>query len=403
MPSKKSSALLSIDDNGIEATGKISLTCTNINIPENDTCSLIIDGQPFANGITPSSTIDINTADFHNGVHELQFTSADGNTLAVMELFFNNGKYTPPETEDLRTKWLDLIGTPENYNFTHSITPVKEIHKDNFVAKLYRQNNGPGTWQRLLILKPKNLTAPAPAVMIPFYYPETMAAMNLETGEDYFKPGAESICFGRRLAERGFITAMSETYHITYIQRPTPNERDDFKRWRIAATLLADKHPKWTGVGKLMADTSLALDALTADPDVDTNRIAIMGHSLGGKMAFYTGCLDPRVKVIVSSDFGIGWEQTNWSDPWYWGRKLTFLRAAGMNHSQLLACAAPKPFMLIAGQYDDNGANAFFAAAKPYYDKFNAFDKLRLLNHASGHRPPQEAVDAAYDFIQENI
>ena len=126
-----------------------------------------------------------------------------------------------------------------------------------------------------------------------------------------------------------------------------------------------------------------------------------MQASLGGKISFYTGCLDTRIKAIVSSDFGIGWGQTNWSDTWYWGHRLPFLRASNMEHSQLLAIAAPKPFLLIAGLYDNDGANAFFAAAKSYYG--DAFDNLQLINHATGHRPPMDASVAACEFLQQHL
>ena len=88
-------------------------------------------------------------------------------------------------------------------------------------------------------------------------------------------------------------------------------------------------------------------------------------------------------------------------DIWYWGDRLPSLRAAGMEHSQLLAIAAPKPFMLIGGYYDENGVNAFFAAAKPYYG--DAFGNLRFINHATGHRPPMEASMAACEFLQRTL
>ena len=59
-------------------------------------------------------------------------------------------------------------------------------------------------------------------------------------------------------------------------------------------------------------------------------------------MAFYAGCLDHRIKVIVASDFGIGWDQTNWNEAWYWGDRLKDVRARGMDHSDLLSLAGGK-------------------------------------------------------------
>src|SRR5690606_7999981 len=92
------------------------------------------------------------------------------------------------------------------------------------------------------------------------------------------------------------------------------------------------------------------------DPRVDHARIGIAGHSLGGKMALYTGCLDPRIKAILCSDFGIVWEMSNWDEPWYWGKKLQALKAANIDHADLLRSGGRKPFALLAGLYDDETA-----------------------------------------------
>ena len=151
----------------------------------------------------------------------------------------------------------------------------------------------------------------------------------------------------------------------------------------MAGEALAHDWPEWSGVGKLVADTRLLVDILVADSRVDSARIGIIGHSLGGKMAFYTGCLDSRIKVIVASDFGIGWDQTNWRDPWYWGEKLKDLRAKGMDHAGLLSLSGGKPFCLIAGEFDDASSGTMMRRAKGY--ERNP-ERLVLVNHATGHR-----------------
>ena len=122
---------------------------------------------------------------------------------------------------------------------------------------------------------------------------------------------------------------------------------------RDAAGKLHADHPRWSGMGKLISDTRRMIDGLCEDARVDSARVGIAGHSLGGKMAFYTGCLDERVKVILASDFGFGWEQSNWDEPWYWNGRVKELEALGLDHTVLLELAAPKPFCLLAGEYDD--------------------------------------------------
>jgi len=142
---------------------------------------------------------------------------------------------------------------------------------------------------------------------------EQMLGMDPATGEPI--PRCAHDCIMRHLVQRGYVTASADSYHITYMESEKPF--DDFSRWKDAGEKLRCDHPNWSGVGKLISDTQLLLDALCADKRVDSSRVGIAGHSLGGKMAFYTGCLDSRVKAILASDFGIGWDQTNWRDVWY--------------------------------------------------------------------------------------
>ena len=117
-------------------------------------------------------------------------------------------------------------------------------------------------------------------------------------------------------------------------------------------------------------------------------------------MAFYAGCIDPRIKVMVASDFGIGWDQTNWKDVWYWGGKLDELRAKGMDHAGLLSLAGGKPFCLIAGKYDNAESGAIMRRAKGYEQHP---ERLVLINHASGHRPPKSATEAGYRFLDRYL
>lgn len=293
---------------------------------------------------------------------------------------------------DTREQWLRMIGTPENYSFIPSLRYIKTYHLQELDVETYIQANGPNTTQRLWIALPKEIKEPLPAVAVPFYFPEAMLQFDPETGETL--PRYQGIAMLRHLAARGFIAASADAYHLTYLK--SERARDDFGRWHDAARALNREHPEWTGIGKLMADTRLLIDALVSDPRVDGERIGIAGHSLGGKMAFYAGCLDERVRVILASDFGIRWEQTNWEDPWYWGSKLDILKAAGMDHGSLLSCAAPKPFCLIAGQYDNAESYAMMLQAGYTEDP----ERLRIINHASGHRPPADALNEGYAFLE---
>lgn len=294
--------------------------------------------------------------------------------------------------EQMRKKWLRALGEPSFSQPCGEAVLIDRFLHTEFDAELYRQQNGEGKYQRVMLVFPKELKAPAPAVAVPFYFPEAMLGFDPNGGE--FLETYRGVEMMLHLVRRGYIAASADAYHLTYIE--SDKDRGDFSRWQDAADALRHDHPHWSGVGKLFFDTELMFDLLCADARVDSSRVGIAGHSLGGKMAFYTGCLDARVKAILASDFGIGWEQTNWRDGWYWGNDVDRLIADGMDHAALLSCAAPKPFCLLAGQYDDASSGEMMRRADGYAPDD---ERLLLVHHATGHRPPMWALERGYDFL----
>lgn len=299
-------------------------------------------------------------------------------------------------TAYLKAEWEKRLAKPENYTFEKSFVLIKRYEFAECNAELYLQANGPGTTQQVLIVLPKKLSAPAPAVAIPFYFPAAMLGFELESLEEL--PFYAGITMMTDLAKKGIITISAEAYHLTYLDLDLP--RNDFARWQLSGEALKKDYPTWSGVGKLMADTSLLIDVLEDDPRVDSGKIGIAGHSLGGKMAFYTGCFDPRIKVVLTSDFGFCWEQSNWEEIWYWGKDLETMKKIGMEHWQLLEYSGCKPFALLAGNYDNESSLTMILQAHKYKE---SPEKLCFVNHASGHRPPQDALQTGYEFLLKHL
>lgn len=295
--------------------------------------------------------------------------------------------------ESLKKKWLSALGAP-SYNRSYGKAElISTFSTEDFDAEWYLQENGEGKHQRVLMLFPKNLSGKASAVAVPFYFPEALLAYDHATGEEleYYR-GLEIM---PHLVRRGYIVASADAYHLNYID--SDKDRTDFTRWQDAADALRRDHKNYSGVGKLVDDTRLMIDLIERDERADSTRIGILGHSLGGKMAFYTGCLDERVRVIVASDFGICWHQTNWHNDWYWGKEVERLKKEGFDHSQLLTLAQ-KPFCLIAGLYDTEESYECALSAEGYSKDDG---RLEFINHATGHRPPLWALDKGYDFIDK--
>lgn len=303
--------------------------------------------------------------------------------------------------------WSALLDPPAGYaEFPRDVTPVAKYACADFDVEVYSQANGPGTRQRVMMAVPRGLKGKVPCVVVPFYFPEAMLGFNPKDGSlacEHVAPRTNltsyaSITYMSDLTRRGYVTVSADAYHLTYATETAP--ADDWGKWKHVGKALGRDWPKWSGVGKLVFDTRLLVDLAVADPRVDASRIGMIGHSLGGKMAFCAGLTDDRVKVVVASDFGLGWTQTNWSDCWYWGDKLSGMRAKGLSNVDLLSQSGGKPFCLIAGKYDDADSGLLLQSAAGYG---NCRERLEFVRHGTGHRPPRDATEKGYAFLDRHL
>ena len=306
----------------------------------------------------------------------------------------------------LIARWEQALGAPTKSSHleVNQVEVLEVFMTPEFKGTVLRQCTGPDSWQRILLMEPLKLKGRTAGVVVPFYDPDRMCGYDLKT-KAKLGPERNTAFFGLHLVQQGYVVAAVEAYPFNLL---TPVEQVASKGgmgvWRDAAAKLAKQHPQWTGMGKLTHDTRLAAEVLRGHEAVDSTRIAVMGHSLGGKMAFYAGCLDPRFKAVVASDFGIAWDSTNWGDAWYFGSKLKAIRADGLSHEQLLACAAPTSFFLIAGQYDSQATSGpLLDAARKVHVLYGKEDAVAMFDHHTGHQPSWDALKSAYLWLARKM
>lgn len=300
---------------------------------------------------------------------------------------------------DLRQRWDALLGHPSFGDFDHTPEVVDRFEAPDFHGTLYRQPTGPQTRQLVLLMEPKAVRlSPRPGAVIPYYHPDLMAGHDLAAHEPL--PERPNVHFGRHLVQQGYVVVCTEAFPYNTV--PEPEDDHGFAWWQAAADQLLADHPEWTGIGKLTWDTRCATDLLLSQPDMDAERTVVMGHSLGGKMAFYAGAFDERLKAVISSDFGIGWDFTNWDDPWYHGTRI---REEGFSlaHHQLLALLAPRSFLLIVGNTDGPESWQHLQAGQEVYDLYGRRDAVGCFYHATGHQPTEESIAVAYRWLAEQL
>ena len=191
------------------------------------------------------------------------------------------------------------------------------------------------------------------------------------------------------LVRRGYVTLSPECYILK-----------DQEGWaKGQAVALAQRRPGWTGMGKMTFDASRCVDFLGTLAAVDRERIGCIGFSLGAKEVLYAMAFEPRYKVGVFNEGGIGLRMSNWADPWYFGAKIK-ARIPALEHHQILALVAPRPLLVLGGDSADGEASwPFLKAVLPVYELLGAGDRVGLHNHKGKHSFPREARRLSYRWL----
>jgi len=271
-----------------------------------------------------------------------------------------------------------------------------------------------------LLLLPK-FPAPGkhPAVLVVYYDAETGAGL-----------GAPFRDYAWQLAKRGFVT----------LSMGKPNDHIDFtKTNKSHGEQYLGPVGKPVRVQPLSALAYAAANAhtvLAQRPDVDPQRIGIVGHSFGGKWAMFASCLYDKFACAVWSDPGIVFDErdrrkqnpsgsVNYWDVWYLGsdlgaiadpknvgpfRKLPSegqtrtgaykaLVEGGHDLVELHALMAPRPFLV-------SGGTADLPERWPALNHAIAVNQLlgyrnRVgLTTRDGHSPTQASNEQVYHFFE---
>jgi dienelactone hydrolase len=155
------------------------------------------------------------------------------------------------------------------------------------------------------------------------------------------------------------------------------------------------------------------IDLLQSLPQVDGQRIGVIGHSLGGHNAMFLAAFDPRVKVVVSS---CGWTPfadyyggnlAGWTSPRYMPRLKDVyhldVKAVPFDFYEVAAAIAPRPFFsnspLRDSNFDVKGVRKAEPQVRKVYQLLGAPDAFRVAHPDCAHDFPPEVREEAYRFI----
>ena len=282
-------------------------------------------------------------AEFANslGQHKSPLMLNDGTTVKTPEDW---GK----RREEIKTYWHGLMGAWPPIIANPKVEYLEKQEIDGIPISRIRIETAPGRQVNdAYLLKPAKGTGPFPAVVVVFYEANTAIGKGKSEYRDY----------AIQLAKRGFVTLSLGGDPNTYYP---DKELCRIQPLSFHAYEAANCHSFLAGL-----------------PDVDKNRIGVVGHSYGGKWAMFAACLHEPFACGAWSDPGIVFDEkkpnVNYWEPWYLGfdpalkeqRKRGVpdnangrtgpykkLMAEGRDLTDLHALMAPRPFFVSGGSED---------------------------------------------------
>ena len=211
------------------------------------------------------------------------------------------------------------------------------------------------------------------------------------------------------LSRRGYIT-IAPDHFVAGHRIPQPEAYD--------TTAFHAKHPEWTAAGKFTYEHSIAIDVLETLPEVDTARIGVIGHSLGGQGAIFLTAYDDRIKAAVSNcpapTFRHNPKVLSWSrDHWY--TYFKHIRPGLLNNElppidfhHMAALAAPRPFLHIAGLNDGEAGTQrqrvlMMLSVSTIYGLVGAPENHAFYFHGHGHGAPFDARELMYGWLDMHL
>jgi len=250
------------------------------------------------------------------------------------------------------------------------------------------------------VVRPPSSVLRYPAVLVVYYDAEAGVGL-----------GREMRDFGWQLAKRGFVALSIGTPEFASLKAPYkvlwdgPEGAPPLQPLSALAYVAANCHT-----------------ALTNLPQVDPNRIGVVGHSYGGKWAMFASCLYDKFACAVWSDPGIVFDETrpniNYWEPWYLGWDSDVQRQRGVPSAtnrrtgpykqmietgrdlhELHALMAPRPFLVSGGAEDPPKRWQPLNHAIAVNDLLGYENRVAMTNRDT-HAPTEQSNAQLYTFFE---
>jgi dienelactone hydrolase len=325
-------------------------------------------------------------------------------------LKFSNGTNvkTPEDwtrrRQEILSSWHQRLGAWPPLLERPTVKRLETAQRSGFVQHhVHVQVSPEGKVADAYLLVPEG-KGPFPAVLVPFYEPMT------SIGEGTNGRGTHD--YGLQLAKRGFVT----------LSIGTPGSVDKIgleTRQLLTEAGIEQRQQPLTILAYVAANCHTALAQM---PEVDPDRIGIIGLSYGGKWSMFASCLHDKFACAVWSDPGIVFNEknsnVNYWEPWYLGYDPVVQRKPGVPSADkprtglykqmmeagddlvdLHALMAPRP-VLVSGGTEDPPRNWQALNHLVAVNELLGYKQRVAMTARPTHVPTAEALELELTFLE---
>ncbi|CAM5369221.1 putative hydrolase YtaP [Streptomyces afghaniensis 772] [Streptomyces afghaniensis] len=297
--------------------------------------------------------------------------------------------------EKQRKRLIELLG-----DYPHAkdrkVQLIRREEKDNYVLESLMLQLNEEESVPAYVAKPLNKEGPLPIVLF-----------NHSHGGNFEQGKEELLISNSYLQSPSFVEAITNLgYAVGSIDMWGFSERKGKLESELVKEMLLDGRTLW---GMRIFDNIAFLDYLVERPDIDQNRVATIGMSMGGLMSWWMAALDDRIKVTVDIAAQVHVEtlrqKRGLDHHGFYYYVPGFLKQSSTLAVQSLI--APRPRLSLVGKDDRmcplEGVMLLDEELGKIYGKYDAKNQWNSQIVTGGHQETKEMRKQWENFLQKHL
>jgi len=284
--------------------------------------------------------------------------------------------------------------------------------RDGYTRQRFTFDNGVGDTVYGYVLIPAGPTQRWPAILYHHYH-----GGRYEQGKEelflkaFAQMGNKELVTGEELVRAGYVVLCSDAYGFgeRRFQGPAGNKEDGGQtEASLFKTFLWQGRTLW---GMMVRDDLLALNYLVTRPEVDAQRIAALGMSMGSTRTWWLAALDERIKVAVSVSCLTRYQNliaeggVRYHGIYYY---VPNMLQQQIDTESVVGLIAPRAHLTLTGDQDSGspaaGVRTINAFQEHLYKLYGKEDRFRgVLYQGAGHEYTPEMWQETLHWLKKHL